>query len=74
MFNTDEVILTQNVDGTYQVKFVQKLLDQSTGEYVNATFTMPKCSVEFDENGMVTNILPYADKEEGKIILSEGGE
>lgn len=70
MINTDEVVLTQNEDGTYQVKIVQKLLDQSTGEYVDGTFTMQKCSVEFDENGMVTNILPFADKEEGKIILS----
>ena len=71
MLNTDEIKMLANEDETYQVKFVQKLLDKSTGEYVDTTFTMPKCSVEFDENGMVTNISPFADKKEGKIILSE---
>lgn len=74
MWNTDEVTMMKNEDGTYQVKFVQKLLDQSTGKYVDVTFTMPKCAVEFDKDGMVTNISPFADTTEGKIILSEEGE
>lgn len=60
-----------NGDGTYQVECIAPLLDQTTGEYVNATVTIPKCSVEFDENGNFTNIMPFADKKEGKIILSE---
>ena len=71
MFNTDEMKMLENADGTYQVECVTPLFDQTTGEYVNATFTMPKCSVEFDEDGNVTNIIPFAEEQEGKIILSE---